>query len=67
MKFVRKLLGIALVSAGVVYLRGRRRALSMARGADQTLDDQVGTSAPTTEDLIDVPNAARDVTARVSG
>jgi hypothetical protein len=47
MKFVRKLLGSALVSAGVVYLRGRRRALAMARGADET-------SAPTNEDLIDV-------------
>jgi hypothetical protein len=54
MRFVRKVLGIALLGAGVVYLRGRRKALSMARGAEESFDDQVGTSAPTDANLVDV-------------
>jgi hypothetical protein len=64
MRFVRRLLGFALLGAGVVYLRGRRRALAVARGADERFDDRVGTSAPSTEDLIDVPNQAHDLSAR---
>lgn len=36
MRFVRKLLGLGLLAAGVVYLRGRRRALRATRGVDAT-------------------------------
>jgi hypothetical protein len=54
MRFVRKLLGIALVAGGVVYLRGRRKALAMARGAEEAFDSQFGTSVTAHEDLVDV-------------
>ncbi len=54
MKFVRKLLGIALLAGGVVYLRGRRKALAMARGSDEAFDNQFGTSVAVHEDLVDV-------------
>jgi hypothetical protein len=54
MRFVRKLLGIALVAGGVVYLRGRRKALAMARGSEESFDNQFGTSVPMHEDLVDV-------------
>jgi hypothetical protein len=54
MRLVRKLLGIALLAGGVVYLRGRRKALAMARGADASFDNQFGTSVPVHEDLVDI-------------
>ena len=54
MRFVRKLLGIALLAGGVVYLRGRRKAIAMARGAEEAFDNQFGTSVPVHEDLVDV-------------
>jgi hypothetical protein len=54
MRLVRKLLGFGLLAAGVVYLRGRRRALRTARGADVRFDDSVGTSVPVNENLVAV-------------
>lgn len=54
MKFVRKLLGIGLLAAGVVYLRGRRSALRMARAAEARFDDNFGTSTPANENLVAV-------------
>lgn len=54
MRFLRRLLGAALLGAGVVYLRGRRKALAMALGAEASFDDQFGTSAPTDENLVEI-------------
>jgi hypothetical protein len=54
MRFLRKLLGAALIGAGVVYLRGRRKALAMARGAEEAFDDRFGTSVPNEADMIEV-------------
>jgi hypothetical protein len=51
MRFVRRLLAFGLLGAGVVYLRGRRRALRTARGADVRFDDNFGTSVPANENL----------------
>jgi hypothetical protein len=54
MRFVRNLLGMALLGAGVMFVRGRRKALSMARGADEKFDDNFGTSVPNDENLVDI-------------
>lgn len=60
MRFVRKLLGIGLLAASVVYLRRRRRVLrgpSAARGPspeEVRFDDTVGTSVASTEDLFEI-------------
>lgn len=51
MRLVRRLLGIALVTGGVVYLYGRRRALRATRGADLHVGNSVGTSTTIAEDL----------------
>jgi hypothetical protein len=69
MKLVRKLLGFGLLAASVLIVRSRRRALrpvpQHARGADARFgdarlgadarfDDNVGTSVPTNENLVEV-------------
>lgn len=36
------------------YVRGRRRALRAARGAEERFDDNFGTSVPSNENLVDV-------------
>jgi hypothetical protein len=54
MRFVRRILGLGLIAAGVVYLRGRRSALRAARGADARFDDNFGTSTPVDADLVAV-------------
>ncbi len=54
MRFLRRLLGAALLGAGVVYLRGRRKALAVAHRAEAAFDDQFGTSVPNEADLIEV-------------
>ena len=43
MKLVRTLLGFGLLSASVLLLRGRRRALGGARPAEVSFDDTIGT------------------------
>ena len=66
MRFVRRLLGAALLGAGVLYLRGRRKARAIARRAEESFDESVdeametsyddpfGTSVPNEADLIEV-------------
>ena len=54
MRLVRKLLGIGLLAASVVYLRRRRRARGLLRADEVRFDDTVGTSVGSTEDLFDV-------------
>ncbi len=54
MRLFRKLLGIGLLAASIAYVRGRRRAHRIARGAEVSFDDLVGTSVAVNDDLIEV-------------
>ncbi len=45
---------MSLLAVSVIVVRGRRRALRSARGADVRFDELVGTSIPTNEDLVEV-------------
>lgn len=62
MRFVRKLLGAALLGAGVLYVRGRRKAVAMARAAEASLDESATRVASEVDRVPDeadrVPNEA---------
>lgn len=51
MRFVKTMLGFGLLAASVAVLRGRRRALGVARPNEVSFDDTVGTSGPSHDTL----------------
>jgi len=58
MRFVRRLLAFGLLGAGVIFVRGRRKALRSARGADVRFDDNFGTSVPANENLAEIATSS---------
>jgi hypothetical protein len=58
MRLFRKLLGMSLLAASIAFVRGRRRALRVARGAEERFDNVVGTSVPSNEDLVEVATSS---------